>query len=248
MSRETNASDEQISSRDSLKEMYQNSPVPIDDLMTNLGLYIRGSALVKFLVINDLYLRIKDIPGVIAEFGVWYGQNLVLFENLRAIYEPFNKTRQILGFDTFKGYEGFTDRDVNGEIFAAGNYATLQDYKGYVQKLIGIHENNNILGHVSGNHTLIEGDVCKTAPEYFSAHPELTVALAYFDMGLYAPTKAALQAIKPHLIPGSVILLDEFSWSAAKGEAIAFKEVFGVGGYKIEKSPLTPMRAIVTIL
>ncbi len=66
-------------------------------------------------------------------------------------------------------------------------------------------------------------------------------------MGLYEPTKAGLEAIKPNLIPGSVILLDEYSWPEAKGEAIAFREVFGTERYRIEQSAFTPMRAIVTI-
>ena len=106
----------------------------------------------------------------------------------------------------------------------------------------------DILGHIKGLHRLVKGDVTVTSKEYFEKHPETIVSLAYFDMGLYNPTKSALEAIKPHLIPGSVILLDEFTWSESPGEAIAFKEVFGKSGYKIEKSTLTHMRAIITIL
>jgi hypothetical protein len=215
--------------------------------MTNLGLYIRGSALVKLLVLNDLYTRIKDLPGVIAEFGTWWGQNMVLFENLRAIYEPFNKTRAIIGFDTFEGYHGFSAKDDAGDVFEQGGYSVGEQYKQYLERLLTVHEGNNVLGHIRGQHSLVTGDVTETAPRYFADHPELTVALAYFDMGLYAPTRAALEAIKPHLVPGSVLLLDEFSWAEAKGEALAFKEVFSDGGYRIENSTFTPMRAIVTV-
>lgn len=215
--------------------------------MGNLGLYIRGSALVKFLVINDLYLRIRHIPGAILEFGSWWGQNLVLFENLRAIYEPFNKTRQIIGFDTYEGYAGFSGQDSPGETFSEGGYAVGTGYQAYLERLLAVHEGNNVLGHLRDRHTLVAGDVTETAAAYFQAHPETTVALAYFDMGLYEPTKAGLEAIKPHMIPGSVILLDEFAWPEAKGEAIAFREVFGGERYRIEQSALTPMRAIVTI-
>jgi hypothetical protein len=245
---ETNASDAQLAFRDELAELYRSTPLPADELMTNLGLYIRGSALVKLLVLNDLYTRIKDLPGVIVEFGTWWGQNMVLFENLRAIYEPFNKTRQIIGFDTFEGYQGFSAHDEAGDVFDEGGYSVGGQYKQYLERLLEVHEGNNVLGHIRGLHSLVAGDVTETAPRYFEERPELTVALAYFDMGLYRPTKAALEAIRPHLVPGSVLLLDEFSWSEAKGEAVAFKEVFADGGYKIEKSVFTPMRAIVTVL
>ena len=217
-------------------------------MMTNFGLYLRSSGLVKFLVLNDLYLRIKTVPGAILEFGCWFGQNLVIFENLRAIYEPFNKTRQIVGFDTFSGYTRPSTKDSTGDlIFAEGNFGTTQNYGAYLARLLEIHEGNNVLGHIRGTHKVVQGDVTKTAARFFRDHPEANVALAYLDMGLYEPTKAALLAIKPHLLPGSVIVLDEFTWPSARGEAIAFREVFGTTGYKIEQSMFTPMRAIVTI-
>jgi Macrocin-O-methyltransferase (TylF) len=246
-SRETNASAAQLDARAELQELYERSPLRVDERMGNFALYMRGSVLVKLLVINDLYLRIRSIPGAIVEFGSWWGQNLVLFENLRAIYEPFNKTRQVIGFDTFEGYQGFSDQDVEGETFSQGGYSVGLEYREYLQRLLAVHEANNVLGHIRDRHTLIAGDVTRTAPEFFGAHRETTVALAYFDMGLYEPTKAALQAIRPNLIPGSVILLDEYSWPEAKGEVIAFREIFGADGYRIEQSAFTPMRAIVTI-
>ena len=80
----------------------------------------------------------------------------------------------------------------------------------------------------------------EASDQYFKDNPESIVALAYFDMGLYNPTKAALEAIKNHLIPGSIILLDEFNWVEAPGETIAFRfKKFWEKGYKIEKSIFT---------
>jgi hypothetical protein len=244
---ESNASTLQVEQRASILKMFRDFGVSDDELMTQLGLFIRSSYLVKFLVLNDLYERIKNVPGDILEFGTRFGHNLVVFENLRAIHEPFNKTRRMVGFDTFEGYRGFSDRDVKGDVFSEERYTTFENYEQYLAELLKLHERSNVLGHISGNHRLVKGDVCETASAYFRDHPETVVALAYLDMGLYKPTRAALEAIQPHLVPGSVILLDEFTWSESPGEAIAFKEVFGRSGYTLEKSPLTPMRAIVTI-
>lgn len=245
--KESNASDVQLNYRKELEEMYKKCPLPDDELMTQLGLFVRGSFLVKFLLLNDLFVRIKDLPGDIFEFGTRFGQNMVVFENLRAIYEPFNKTRKIIGFDTFDGYKGFSDKDKKSEVFNEEAYTTFENYQDYLTRLLAVHEGNNILGHITGMHQIIKGDVTITSKKYFSDNPQSIVALAYFDMGLYQPTKVALEAIKEHLLPGSVILLDEFNWTEAPGETIAFKEVFGRSGYKIEKSSYTPMRAIITI-
>ncbi len=244
---ETTATKAQISNRDKLEELFRSSPLPLEDLLFNLGMYTRGSLLVKYLVMNQLYERIKSIPGALMEFGTWWGQNLVLLENLRAIHEPFNKQRVIVGFDTFSGYTKPSTEDKDSEVWVEHSYSTSSGYKDYLAELLAVHEGNNVLGHISGTHQLVEGDVVKTAPKYFADHPETIVALAYFDMGLYKPTAAALTAIKPHLVPGSVILLDELTWKESPGEAIAFKEVFTRGEYTIEKCELYPSKAIVTI-
>lgn len=244
---ETNASASQLDFRAQLSEMFRNAPLPEEHLLCNFGLYMRSSVLVKYLVINELYEMILDLPGVIMEFGTWWGQNLILFENLRAIYEPFNKTRKVIGFDTFTGYASVSKKDKPGEVVGEGGYGVSMNYREYLETLLQVHEGNNVLGHIRNRHEIIEGDVVETVPKYISDHPEEVVALAYFDMALYEPTKVALTAIKPHLIPGSVILLDEFSWSEAPGEAIAFKETFRDMDYTIKKSRYTAERAIVVI-
>lgn len=244
---ETTASAGQIKSRNNLKELFEASPLPKDDLLFNVGLYTRSSVLVKFLVMYELYQRFLNVPGVLVEFGTWWGQNLVLLENLRAILEPFNKQRKIIGFDTFAGYASSTTKDGDSEFFKEGSYATTQDYQAYLDSLIREHEGSNVLGHVSGVHQLVKGDVTQTAPSYFAKSPETLVAFAYFDMGLYEPTKAALLSIKPHLVSGSIILLDELTWPESPGEALAFKEVFSPSEYRIEKVQLYPSKTIITI-
>src|ERR1700693_3807627 len=245
---ESTASDAQFAFREKLQSMYENSPLSQEDLLFNIGLYTRSSVLVKFIVLNDLYKRIKHIPGMIVEFGTWYGHNLVLFENLRAIYEPFNKQRRIVGFDTFEGYlkPGEKDKQESGA-WVENSYSTQASYQTYLDELLKVHEGNNVIGHKRGMHTLVAGDVAKTAPAFFTENASSIVALAYFDMGLYEPTVAALRAIKPHLVSGSILLMDELTWPESPGEAIAFKDVFKPNEYALEKCEIYPSKCIVTI-
>lgn len=244
---ETTTSSEQLAFRRQLQELFAQSDLPDEDKMFNLGLFMRSSTLVKLLALDELYRRVVDLPGSIMEFGVWWGQNLVVYENLRAIHEPFNKQRRIVGFDTFTGYAGFGDRDKQGEIFNDGTYSTSADHQQYLSNLLEVHEGINVLGHMRGCHELVAGDITSTAPAYFERHPETLVAMAYLDVGLYEPTRAALQAIKPHLVPGSILVLDELTFREAPGEAIAFKEVFGTRGYRLEKCKLMPLKSIAVI-
>ena len=233
--------------RERLRELFASSPLPPDDLMFNLGLYVRSSLLVKFLVLNDLYLRFTSVPGVLVEFGTWWGQNLVLLENLRAIHEPFNKQRTIIGFDTFAGYSPAAAMPPEATA-THGGYHTSEGYRDALAELLEVHEGNNAFGHLRGRHQLIQGRVEETAPRYFADHPATLVAFASFDIGPYEPTIAALRAIRPHLVPGSVLLFDELTWPGAPGEAIAFKEVFGGdAAYGVEKCQLYPSKSIVTL-
>ena len=244
---ETTASQEQQSSRRQLLEMFEKSPLPVEDRLFNIGMYVRSSVLVKFIVMAQIYERIRNLPGCFVEFGTWWGQNLVLLENLRAIYEPFNKQRLIIGFDTFSGYTVRSGHDKESDIWKEQSYATGTDYVRYLRELLTVHEGCNALGHIRERHQVVPGDIEETAPHYFSQHAELTVAFAYFDVALYRPTKAALQAIKPHLISGSILVLDEFTWAEAPGEAIAFREVFDRDEVVLEKCALYPSKTIVTI-
>lgn len=245
---ESTASDAQFAFREKLLDMYQKSPLSQEDLLFNVGLYTRSSVLVKFIVLNDLYKRFKHIPGMLVEFGTWYGHNLVLLENLRAIYEPFNKQRQIVGFDTFEGYSKPSDKDrQESGVWVENSYSTQASYKDYLNELLQVHEGNNVIGHKRGIHSLVAGDVTKTAPEFFTENASSIVAFAYFDMGLYEPTLAALKAIKPHLVSGSILLMDELTWPESPGEALAFKEVFKISEYTLEKCELYPSKCIVTI-
>ncbi len=243
----TSADREQLEFRRRLTAMFGESPLPPEHLMFNLGLYTRSSVLVKFLFMHDVYQRIRNLPGALIELGVWWGQNLVLLENLRAILEPFNKQRQILGFDTFSGYRTFTEKDAVSDVMADGTYSTPEGYREYLERLLEAHEGANAFGHRRNLHRLIEGDACETVPRYFAQHPETLVAMAFFDIGTYQPTIAALEAMRGSLMPGSVLVFDQLTWSGAPGEAIAFKEMFRDIDYAVEKSVLYPSKAIVTI-
>ena len=243
---ETKSTEEQVQNRRNLYKLFEERPLPVEHLLSNMGLYMRSASLVKLLFVNELYEYIIDVPGVIVEAGIWWGQNICLFENLRAIHEPFNKSRRIIGFDTFDGYTGFTDKDVQGDVVKHGGYGVSEGYRSYLDQLVRFHESNNVMGHVH-TYELIEGDVTEMVPEYFENHPETLVALLYVDLGLYKPTKACLETIKPRLLPGSVILMDDLNSEEMPGETIAFREVFQNTPFTIRKSRFIPDRSIVVI-
>ena len=115
----------------------------------------------------------------------------------------------------------------------------------YLEELLRVHEGDNVLGPLQGNHQLVKREVEQRALRYFKEHPGTIVAMAYFDMELYKPTKAAMVIMKPHFVAGSVLLLDELTWKESPSEAVAFKDVFSRDEYVIEKCRLYRSKAIV---
>jgi hypothetical protein len=207
---------------------------------------MRSSALTKILYINELYQKILDIPGVIMEFGTWWGQNIILFENLRAIYEPFNYDRRVIGFDTFEGYANISDKDVLSGTIKDGGYTVSDNYEDYLMELIDYHERENVL-YFERKHQLIKGDVTETIKPFLAKEPYTIIALAYFDLALYEPTKKCLEQIRPHLVKGSIVVMDELNDPKFPGETIALKETWGLDRYSIHKSKFMPGRSYIVI-
>src|SRR4051812_12312910 len=92
---------EQVKARNQQMELVRQTPLPPQELITNLGLYLRSRVAAKILYLNELYPTVLHLPGVVMEFGCWWGANLALLSSLRAVHEPYNYTRRVVGFDTF---------------------------------------------------------------------------------------------------------------------------------------------------
>lgn len=227
-----------------IAEQLKNSPVIDSELMYNLGLYMPRQALSRLLFMQELYQKILDVHGVIMEFGVRWGQNLALFQNLRGIYEPFNYNRKIIGFDSFSGFSEVHAKD--GNKVKKGDYGVANDYEKYLEGVLDYHESQSPIPHKK-KYELVKGDATITVQDYLKRHPETIVALAYFDFDIYLPTVEALQQIKGHLTKGSVIAFDELNCAEFPGETLALKEIFGLDRYAIKRSPLNPLIAYIVI-
>jgi hypothetical protein len=243
---QSRASAGQRGAREQLRELYEGTPIPTDQLLVNLGLYMRSSVLAKLLYVNELYQLIIDLPGVVMEFGVWWGQNLALVESLRAIYEPYNHMRKVIGFDTFEGYPDVSAEDGTHELAAAGQYAVGSQYIDHLSAVLDYHEQENVMAHVS-KYELVPGDASRSIVEYLDRNPHTLIALAYFDMQLYQPTRDCLEAIRPHLVKGAVVALDELGSDEFPGETQALRETLGIGTYELRRSRFLPDRTYLIV-
>ena len=104
-------SDEERAARGDLLAALRNAPIPQEQLLSNLGLFLESKSLARILFMDFLFRQIVDVPGVVMELGTRWGQNAALFAALRGIHDPFNRHRKIVVFDTFAGFPAIHEND-----------------------------------------------------------------------------------------------------------------------------------------
>lgn len=201
-----------------------------------MGLFIKRQELTKKLFFADLYRKFLPVHGVIMEFGVRWGQNLVTLTNLRGMLEPYNYSRKIIGFDTFAGFPSVHENDGDHSIIKKGAFSVTDGYENYLSSVLNYHEMESPLSHIK-KHELVKGDATVELEAYLKRHPETIIAFAYFDFDIYEPTKKCLELLKPHLTKGSIIGFDELLDPQFPGETIALKEALGFQNIAIQRMP-----------
>jgi len=229
------------SEKDALSEfvrLLKTAPIPDDELLANLCLFLTSKNLSRLLFFYEIYRKIISTHGVIMEFGVRWGQTLSILAALRGIFEPFNRHRKIVGFDTFAGFKGMSEKDGAKSQCSDGSFSVAPGYENYLDDILSLQEHLNPVSHLK-KYELVKGDAIKTIPDYLAKHPETLVSLAIFDFDIYEPTKVALAAVKPHLFKGSVLVFDELCDDIFPGETVALMETIGVSNLRIQRLPMT---------
>ena len=79
--------------------------------MKNFAVLARRQALKRFLAHVELFKMTLDVPGDIAEFGVFRGLGLFTWANLLESYCIGDRTKVVYGFDNWQGFTGFSEQD-----------------------------------------------------------------------------------------------------------------------------------------
>lgn len=236
--------DEQIAG--DMDAYFTNSLGTNVDKLRNFSKFVSRQTLSVFLAKHNLFQRALNVHGNIIECGIFLGGGLMTWAQLSAIYEPYNHTRRITGFDTFRGFTELNAKDRGRNVDYAVEGGLAVDAHQDIQECIRLYDLNRPVGHISRVEVVI-GDATTTMPEYVSSNQHLVVAMLYLDFDLYEPTRVAIETFLPRMPKGAIIAFDELNQAAWPGETQAVLETIGLRNLRIERFPFTPQLSFAVL-
>lgn len=170
------------------------------------------------------YVDENEIPGDIVECGVFRGVNPMMVKELRT---GRGQKRLIHLFDTFEGMTEPTSNDVRYDGTSAAtmlkgreslrksvlSYCSVEDVKrNFARHGLDLIDTVFVKGRVED--TLLDPH---NLPE--------KIAILRLDTDWYASTKIELEVLYPRLVPGGVIIIDDYGYWRGSREAV--DEFFG---------------------
>lgn len=182
----------------------------------------------KILAHYELYKKIIELPGDVIELGVFKGASLIRFASYRELLENVN-SRKIIGFDVWGEFPE-TDFEADKKlrenyINATKDYLSIDDFK----KSLEYKNFKNI--------ELVQGDICKTLPNYINENPALKIALLHIDTDIYEPAKVALDCLWDKIVKGGVVIFDDYA--VFPGETKAVDDFLEDKDVEIKKFPFS---------
>jgi len=84
------------------RDFLNKQNIPTSDLLEHITAYAGHMSLNRIFTLYELYKKVQNVAGHIAEVGVYKGAGTILFAKLVQIFESEALT-QVHGFDWFEG-------------------------------------------------------------------------------------------------------------------------------------------------
>lgn len=173
----------------------------------------------KLLARYELYKRVVEFPGDVVECGVFKGAGLLYLARLCRIFNP-TMNRRIIGFDTFGGYPSGPEGAAETE--AARRFSEAAGYD--LPSMDALIATAEALG-LSDRIELVPGEARSSVEAYVRDNPGFRIALLNLDFDTYEATLTALEHLYPLVVPGGVVIVDEYG-ERGWGESDAVDEYF----------------------
>lgn len=215
--------------RERLEHLLDTTDLSAFECFRNFPVFTPRMNIARFLTHYELFKQIVGLPGAIVDLGVYRGASTFTWAKLCEIFCPTDVRKVVYGFDTFEGFPALAGEDgpsdAAREVCAGGYHAGVGIEADLAEAAAAMDEDRH-LRHRS-RIEFIKGDVCETVPRFVERKGHgLRVALLNLDVDLYAPTRTALEHFVPRMVPGGLIVLDEYAVDTFGGESKAVDDYF----------------------
>lgn len=208
-----------------LAEHFEKFGLSQQEVCRNFQIYTRRIFLKRFLAHYELFRQVIDLPGDIVELGVYRGTTLMSWANFLEIRNMGDRQKQVFGFDNFCGFESLTAKDGIPTDFKSTGCFNSSVFEEILNDAIAIFDKDRFIPY-KPRVKLIKGDVSETVPEFVRSQPGLRISLLHFDIDLYEPTRVGLEHLWDLVVPGGIVLFDEYGLRPWEGESKAVDEFF----------------------
>lgn len=196
---------DQITNENKLNNVSTDTYKAFNDFIFSEDLKLTGKLLHRF----KHFLEVQHLPGDIVEVGVFKGSGMSSFLKFIEIFCP-NSNKKVIGFDIFSREESGNilnkdsklDKDAMNVVYdrVDDSELTLEA----VRKRLSATKTDKF--------KLIDGDVEFSMPTFLQENPGFRASLIYIDVDLERPTYHTLANMWDRLLPGGVILFDEYEY------------------------------------
>jgi hypothetical protein len=213
---------DQITNENKLNNVSTDTYRAFNDFIFSEDLKLMGKLLHRF----KHFLEVRHLPGDIVEVGVFKGSGMSSFLKFIEIFCP-NSNKRVIGFDIFSrenssvilNKDSKLDKDAMNIVYDRVSDSDLT--------LEAVHK--RLADTETDKFKLIDGDVEFSMPTFLQENPGFRASLVYIDVDLERPTYHTLVNMWDRLLPGGVILFDEYEYHK-------FSESIGVERFLKERN------------
>jgi O-methyltransferase len=163
------------------------------------------------------YVTTNDIPGDIAECGVWRGGSMMTVALV--LLARSDTSRSLYLYDTFEGMTPPSDYDIRSDgIVAKSEFERIsqENKKWHYAGLEDVRNNMLSTGYPEDKIHFIKGKIEETIPDNISPH----LSILRLDTDFYESTKHELVHLFPLLDSKGVLIIDDYGWWQGSKKAV----------------------------
>lgn len=207
-----------------LRALTEKYPHDVRHFLDLFPVYASRRSFIRQLAHYELFKKTIDLPGHYLDFGVFFGKSYFSWHKFLEVMTPTATHKKVVGFDTFAGFPSLAPEDGQGDVriqkvpggLSAGGF--FEEF----MELLKLHNEDAVIPAERGK--IVRGDVCEALPLWLEENPEARFCLVNLDVDIYEPTTVILEHCWDRVVPGGVVILDEYATSQWPGETKAWDD------------------------